>query len=194
MRNQNEKEKTYSGRTVRDFDAALTEMMAEDPKYGDMISKNKMPEGYLEAPLAYDAVWAVALALNSSVAYLESVNQSLDAYNYDNKAVADIIMDNMEKVKFEGISVSVFVCMCCEMVTILCQGTVAFSSDTGDRMALTMVEQLVNTSYQKVGYYDQRTDNLTFVTNTTTGEQGAGAMLHYGRRRSTGLREFSQSP
>ena len=38
-------------------------------------------------------------------------------------------------------------------------------------MALTMVEQLVNTSYQKVGYYDQRTDNLTFVTNTTTGEQ-----------------------
>ena len=69
--------------------------------------------------------------------------------------------------------------MCCEMVTIfkssiLCQGTVAFSSDTGDRMALTMVEQLVNTSYQKVGYYDQRTDNLTFVTNTTTGEQARG--------------------
>ena len=56
------------------------------------------------------------------------------------------------------------------LVTILCQGTVAFSSDTGDRMALTMVEQLVNTSYQKVGYYDQRTDNLTFVTNATTGE------------------------
>ena len=70
------------------------------------------------------------------------------------------------------------------MVTILCQGTVAFSSDTGDRMALTMVEQLVNTSYQKVGYYDQRTDNLTFVTNTTTGEQGAGAMPYYGRRRA----------
>ena len=49
---------------------------------------------------------ASRLALNSSAAYLESVNQSLDAYNYDNKAVADIIMDNMEKVKFEGISVS----------------------------------------------------------------------------------------
>ena len=59
---------------------------------------------------------------------------------------------------------------CTALVTILCQGTVAFSSDTGDRMALTMVEQLVNTSYQKVGYYDQRTDNLAFVTNATTGE------------------------
>ena len=86
--------------------------------------------------------------------------------------------------------------MCCEMVTIfkssiLCQGTVAFSSDTGDRMALTMVEQLVNTSYQKVGYYDQRTDNLTFVTNTTTGEQARGHAVLW---TSTGLREFSQSP
>ena len=59
----------------------------------------------LKAPLAYDAVWAVAMALNSSVAYLESLNQSLDSYNYDNKEVADIIMDNMEKVKFQGISV-----------------------------------------------------------------------------------------
>ena len=146
MRNQNEKEKTYSGRTVKDFDSALIDMMAQEARYREMISKNKMPEGYLEAPLAYDAVWAVALALNSSVAYLESVNQTLDSYNYDNKAVADIIMENMQNVKFEGIS-----------------GTVAFSSDTGDRMALTMIEQLVGTSYQIVGYYDQRTDNLTFV-------------------------------
>ena len=47
----------------------------------------------------------IILALNSSAAYLESLNQSLDSYNYDNKAVADIIMDNVQKVKFEGISV-----------------------------------------------------------------------------------------
>ena len=26
-----------------------------------MLSKDIMPEGYLEAPLAYDAVWAMAL-------------------------------------------------------------------------------------------------------------------------------------
>ena len=97
--------------------------MAKEAKYREMFNKKKMPEGYLEAPLAYDAVWAVALgkscsqengvgfyfflisALNSSAAYLESINQSLDSYNYDNKAVADIIMDNVQKVKFEGISV-----------------------------------------------------------------------------------------
>ena len=148
MRKQNKKERTYSGRTVNNFDSTLKERMKKDSNLREMIKKEKMPEGYLEAPLAYDAVWAVALALNSSVSYLESVNKSLDSYNYDNKEVADIIMDNMEKVKFEGIS-----------------GTVAFSSDTGDRMALTMIEQLVNNSYQIVGYYDQRTDNLTLVTN-----------------------------
>ena len=92
MRNQNEKERTYSGRTVKDFDAALVKMMGEDKKLGEMINKGKMPEGYLEAPLAYDAVWAVALALNSSVAYLESQHKSLDSYNYDNKEIADVIM------------------------------------------------------------------------------------------------------
>jgi len=60
------------------------------------------------------------------------------------------ILNNVQKVKFEGIS-----------------GTVAFSSDTGDRMALTMVEQLVDTKYQIVGYYDMRTDNLTLNKNSS---------------------------
>ena len=35
--------------------------MAKEAKYREMFNKKKMPEGYLEAPLAYDAVWAVAL-------------------------------------------------------------------------------------------------------------------------------------
>merc|ERR1719323_2235781 len=146
MRKQNKKERTYSGRSVNGFDESLKKRMKKDSSLREMMEKDKMPEGYLEAPLAYDAVWAVALALNSSVSYLESLNKSLDSYNYDNKEIADVIMDHMKSTKFEGIS-----------------GTVAFSSDTGDRMALTMVEQLVGTSYQKVGYYDQRTDNLTLV-------------------------------
>ena len=47
------------------------------------------------------------------------------------------------------------------------KGTVAFSSDTGDRMALTMVEQLVGRKYQIVGYYDMRTDNLTLNKNSS---------------------------
>ncbi len=30
-------------------------------RYAEMLNKDIMPEGYLEAPLAYDAVWATAL-------------------------------------------------------------------------------------------------------------------------------------
>ena len=32
-------------------------------RYKNMMAKSIMPEGYLEAPLAYDAVWATALGI-----------------------------------------------------------------------------------------------------------------------------------
>ena len=60
-------------------------------------------------------------ALNSSAAYLESINQSLDSYNYDNKAVADIIMDNVQKVKFEGISVILTIFLIARVRNIVCR-------------------------------------------------------------------------
>ena len=65
-----------------------------------------MPEGYLEAPLAYDAIWAVALALNKTIARLQAVSQSLDDYNYNNKEIADIILEEIADLKFMGMSVS----------------------------------------------------------------------------------------
>lgn len=42
------------------------------------------------------------------------------------------------------------------------QGTVAFSSK-GDRIAWTLIEQMINGTYHKVGYYDTQTDNLTLL-------------------------------
>ena len=59
--------------------------------------------------------------MNSSAAYLESLNQSLDSYNYDNKAVADIIMDNVQKVKFEGISVILALFLIALVSNIVCR-------------------------------------------------------------------------
>ena len=43
------------------------------------------------------------------------------------------------------------------------QGSVAFSEETGDRMSWTKIEQLQEGAYEVVGYYDQTTDNLTWV-------------------------------
>lgn len=46
---------------------------------------------------------------------------------------------------------------------IVCdQGYVAFSSQ-GDRIALTQIEQVINGTYVKLGYYDTQSDNLTWL-------------------------------
>jgi len=157
--NQNRAERTASGITVDEFERRWNEKTKEMEKgeYGDIYRKlseqGKTAEGFLEAPLAYDAVWAIALALNSSAAVLERQGQSLDSYNYDNKAVADIIQDQLENVKFNGIS-----------------GSVAFSEETGDRMAWTKIEQLIDHQYVEVGFYDQETGNLSWSSNDSGAE------------------------
>lgn len=38
----------------------------------------------------------------------------------------------------------------------------AFSSQ-GDRIALTQIEQMINGTYVKLGYYDTQADNLTWL-------------------------------
>ena len=83
--------------------------------------------------------------MNSSVEYLEFQNESLDSYNYDNKMVADIIQDKMEEVKFNGISVCSQIKLFLISNLTCLKGSVAFSEATGDRMAWTKIEQLVNT-------------------------------------------------
>lgn len=42
------------------------------------------------------------------------------------------------------------------------QGFVAFSSQ-GDRIALTKIEQVINGSYDVLGYYNTQADNLTWL-------------------------------
>jgi gamma-aminobutyric acid type B receptor len=43
------------------------------------------------------------------------------------------------------------------------QGSVAFSEETGDRIAWTKIEQLQNKKYEVVAFYDQKTDNVTWL-------------------------------
>jgi hypothetical protein len=39
---------------------------------------------------------------------------------------------------------------------------VAFSEETGDRIAWTKIEQLQRGKYEVVAFYDQKSDNLTW--------------------------------
>lgn len=69
----------------------------------------KNPEetgGFQEAPLAYDAVWALALALNKTVGPLKAKGYQLEDFNYNNKDITAEIYRALNTSSFEGISVS----------------------------------------------------------------------------------------
>lgn len=70
---------------------------------------DRYPEGYQEAPLAYDAVWSVALAFNKSMEKLRLRNKSLRDFTYNDKEIADEIYAAMNSTQFLGVSVSIII-------------------------------------------------------------------------------------
>uniref|UniRef100_UPI00398EAA45 gamma-aminobutyric acid type B receptor subunit 1 n=1 Tax=Pristiophorus japonicus TaxID=55135 RepID=UPI00398EAA45 len=109
----------------------------------------KSPEetgGYQEAPLAYDAIWALALALNKTAQELEKKKIRLEQFNYrsQNRDITDELYKAMNSSSFDGVS-----------------GHVVFDA-SGSRMAWTMVEQLQDAKYVKIGYYDSTNDNMSY--------------------------------
>ncbi|KAL7830191.1 hypothetical protein SRHO_G00313180 [Serrasalmus rhombeus] len=80
--------------------------------------------GFQEAPLAYDAVWALALALNKTVEPLKAKGRRLEDFNYNNKDITAEIYRALNTSSFEGVS-----------------GHVVFDAQ-GSRMAWTLIEQL----------------------------------------------------
>uniref|UniRef100_A0A1B0CTX3 G-protein coupled receptors family 3 profile domain-containing protein n=2 Tax=Lutzomyia longipalpis TaxID=7200 RepID=A0A1B0CTX3_LUTLO len=151
MWNQNNR-KTISGMTSEDFRKRLNEALIAE---GYDISHKRYPEGYQEAPLAYDAVWSVALAFNKTMERLKWRKKSLKDFTYTDKDIADEIYAAMNSTQFLGVS-----------------GRVAFSSQ-GDRIALTQVEQMIDGQYVKLGYYDTQVDNLTWLKHGTMGRRKA---------------------
>nr|QRN45425.1 metabotropic GABA-B receptor subtype 1 [Carausius morosus] len=141
MWNQNQ-QRTISGKTAEDFRLQLNDLLRQQ---GYDIDNSRYPEGYQEAPLAYDAVWAVALAFNKTMERLHRLGKTLKNFTYTDKETADSIYAAINSTQFLGVS-----------------GHVAFSSQ-GDRIALTQIEQMVNGSYVKLGYFDTTSDNLTWL-------------------------------
>ncbi|GFG38778.1 hypothetical protein Cfor_08233 [Coptotermes formosanus] len=141
MWNQNN-QRTISGKTAEDFRKRLNEVLSQ---LGYDIGNERFPEGYQEAPLAYDAIWAVALAFNKTMEQLHKRGKSLKDFTYTDKETADDIYSAINSTQFLGVS-----------------GRVAFSSQ-GDRIALTQIEQMINGTYVKLGYFDTQSDNLTWL-------------------------------
>uniref|UniRef100_A0A1I8B028 G_PROTEIN_RECEP_F3_4 domain-containing protein n=2 Tax=Meloidogyne hapla TaxID=6305 RepID=A0A1I8B028_MELHA len=97
--------------------------------------------GWPEAPLAYDAVWALALMLNCTMDNLIN-GKGLQQFNYNNTNIAKRMFECMKDIQFRGVS-----------------GQVMFS-DLGDRIARTQIEQMQNGKYILLGYYDSSTQTL----------------------------------
>jgi gamma-aminobutyric acid type B receptor len=103
-----------SGMTGREFQRRLTRMLTTEPADTG---------GWPEAPLAYDAVWALALALNCTAESLPT-GMLLEDFSYNNTLMADGIFECVKNTQFRGVS-----------------GQVMFS-DEGDRIARTQIEQM----------------------------------------------------
>ena len=68
------------------------------------IQVNVLPfeDGYV-----YDAMWTIALALNSSISILEDRGLGrLEDFTYDSVEMANVFTEAVANVSFEGISVS----------------------------------------------------------------------------------------
>ena len=54
---------------------------------------------------AHDAMWAIALGLNASIADLAP--RTLEEYSYGDEEMADVFKANIEQVHFDGVSVRI---------------------------------------------------------------------------------------
>ncbi|KFV77259.1 Gamma-aminobutyric acid type B receptor subunit 1, partial [Struthio camelus australis] len=133
-----ENTRSISNMTSQEFIEKLQKRLGKNPEETG---------GFQEAPLAYDAIWALALALNKTSAELVKKGLRLEDFNYNNKNITDEIYRALNSSAFEGVS-----------------GHVVFDA-SGSRMAWTLIEQLQGGVYKKIGYYDSTKDNLSWYNN-----------------------------
>ena len=77
----------------------------------DLEAKNSLgavkTDIFLNIGYVYDAVWTIALALNSSISILEEKGLGrLEHFTYDSVEMADVFTEAVANISFQGISVS----------------------------------------------------------------------------------------
>nr|KAG5700492.1 hypothetical protein BaRGS_013979 [Batillaria attramentaria] len=85
---------TDVGMTAQEFTEKLNDRLN--------ITDPSLITGYPEAPLAYDAVWALAFALNKTANRLAEKGMKLEDFDYYNEEIAQEIYSAMNSTKFLG--------------------------------------------------------------------------------------------
>jgi len=94
---------------------------------------------YDYAALAYDAVWSMALALNSSLEILQEKNLSLSNYTYGQSAVTQVILEQFYQLDFQGVS-----------------GNISFNDKTGFTYHQVFYTEYKSNQSSRIGLYDER--------------------------------------
>ena len=134
-----------SGRTYREYldeyDSEVATLSGED-EFQRYLSDFTFVNNHFANPM-YDEVWALALAINSSLPELEAKHLSLQDYEYNNIVITNIIEDHLKDVSFAG--------------------AVADISFTDNRETVTPVDifHIRNGSTVKIGEYDGLQNNLS---------------------------------
>ncbi|KAI3412086.1 hypothetical protein GPALN_002129 [Globodera pallida] len=136
---------TESVMLSRDLQPAISGMTGE--QFLDRLRRRISTDpnetgGWPESPLAYDAVWALALMLNCTMGALPSGVSSLEQFTYNSTRIARKMFKCMKNTRFRGVS-----------------GQVMFS-DQGDRIARTQIEQMQDGKYVVLGFYDSNSQTL----------------------------------
>lgn len=71
--------------------------------------KSKVDELGFYSGFVYDAIVAIALALNTSAEILARRNKTLDEFTYKDAEMTQIFKSSLLKVKFQGFSVKALV-------------------------------------------------------------------------------------
>ena len=88
-----------SGQSYQEYKELYLQRLAHFSADRDM---NLISNDY--ANILYDQVWAFALALNSSLDMLDSMNLTLNNYGFGEVIVSDIIQEHLANISFQGAS------------------------------------------------------------------------------------------
>ncbi|XP_070553279.1 gamma-aminobutyric acid type B receptor subunit 2-like isoform X2 [Ptychodera flava] len=121
---------------------AIGGLTPEQYRHELMLRSGQMFSERRPGPFAYDAIWAMALALNASIEDIKP--QNLEDFDYEDagKEMVDIFKEKMDKTDFFGVS-----------------GPVSFY-DQGDRKGVLKVQQIRNGTEVLVGRYIAQTDTI----------------------------------
>lgn len=109
-----------------------------------------------ESSFAYDATWAIALALNKSIQRLADRGKFLENFTYTDKEMADVVQEALKNTSFLGVT-----------------GPVSFT-ENGERIGYIQIEQLQGVESKRVAVYDPATDSVIMNKKEPIRWQGSG--------------------